>query len=41
LQTLVCLHEFEADGDVVLLVEQELRREVLYLRVQQPEGIGI
>lgn len=41
LQHLVRLKKFELDGDVVLLAEKELGREVLNLSVKEPEGIRV
>lgn len=41
MEELVRLQDFESNRDIVLLVEQQLRREVLDLRVQQAKRIVV
>lgn len=41
MEELVRLQDFESNRDIVLLVQQQLRREVLDLRVQQAKRIWV
>ena len=41
MEELVRLQNFESNRDIVLLVQQQLRREVLDLRVQQAKRVWV